>query len=115
MQMIIRRAAAVRGGIGDSSSCMEIDFFLCKISFKAHTIIIYGQKKTKKNRKKYVANVKSLSSIEGVGAKIYYVGQNVFLERKPPQNFAILKFFAKNVMIIANGATDLRVGFCLPK
>ena len=71
--------------------------------------------KENQNRKKYVANVKSLSSIEGVGAKIYYVGQNIFLERKPPQNFAILKFFAKNVMTIANGATDLRVGFCLPK
>ena len=34
LQMIIRRAAAVRGGIGDSSSCMKIDFFLCKIRFE---------------------------------------------------------------------------------
>ena len=35
--MIIQRAAAVRGGIGDSSSCMEIDFFLRNIRFRTHT------------------------------------------------------------------------------
>ena len=34
------RWAAVRGGIGDSSSCMKIDFFLCKIRFRTHRIII---------------------------------------------------------------------------
>ena len=33
-------AAAVRGGIGDFSSCMEIDFFLFKIRFRIHLIII---------------------------------------------------------------------------
>ena len=50
--MIIRRAAAVRGGIGDSSSCMKIDFFLCKIRFRTHIIIISGQKYTQKHHKK---------------------------------------------------------------
>ena len=39
-QIITWRAAAVRGGIRDSSSCMEIDFYLCKIRFKTHVIII---------------------------------------------------------------------------
>ena len=34
------RWTAVRGGIGDSSSCMKIDFFLCKIRFRTHRIII---------------------------------------------------------------------------
>ena len=42
LQMIIRRAAAVRGGIGDSSSCMKIDFFLCKIRFRTHRIIVFA-------------------------------------------------------------------------
>ena len=37
------RAAAVRGGIGDSRSCMKIDFFLCKTCFRTHIIIISGQ------------------------------------------------------------------------
>ena len=36
LQRIIRRAAAVRGGIGDSSSWMKIAFFLCKIRFRTH-------------------------------------------------------------------------------
>ena len=39
-QIITWRAAAVRGGIRDSSSCMEIDFYLCKIRFKTHVIIL---------------------------------------------------------------------------
>ena len=46
-QMIIRRAAAVRGGIGDSKICMKIEFFLGKIRFKTHIIMICGKKYTK--------------------------------------------------------------------
>ena len=34
LQMIIWRAAAVRGGIGDFSSWMKIGYFLCKIRFR---------------------------------------------------------------------------------
>ena len=33
LQMIIRRAAAVRGGIGDSSSWMKIDFFFLRLVY----------------------------------------------------------------------------------
>ena len=40
LQMIIRRAATVRGVIGDSSGCMKIDFFLRKILFRTHRVII---------------------------------------------------------------------------
>ena len=40
LQMIIQRAAAVRGGIGDFSICMDIDFLLCKIRSRIHIIII---------------------------------------------------------------------------
>ena len=36
LQMIIPRAAAVRGGIGDSSSWMKLDLFLYKIRFRTH-------------------------------------------------------------------------------
>ena len=39
LQMIILRAAALRGGIGDSSSWMKITFFLCKIRFRTHIFI----------------------------------------------------------------------------
>ena len=39
LQMIIQRAAAVRGGIGDSSSFIKIDFFLCTI-FRTYVIIL---------------------------------------------------------------------------
>ena len=51
MQMIIRRTAAVGEGIGDSSSWMKIDFFLCKIRFRTHIIIIKGKKTPKKSQK----------------------------------------------------------------
>ena len=34
------KAAAVRGEVGNSSSYMEIDFFLCKIRFRTHIMII---------------------------------------------------------------------------
>ena len=40
LQMIIRRAATVRGVIGDSSGCMKIDFFLRQILFRTHRVII---------------------------------------------------------------------------
>ena len=40
LQMIIRWAATVRGVIGDSSGCMKIDFFLRKILFRTHRVII---------------------------------------------------------------------------
>ena len=46
------RWAAVRGGIGDSSSCMKIDFFLRKIRFRTHKIIIKDKKHIKKIHKK---------------------------------------------------------------
>ena len=39
LQMMIRRAAAVRGGIGDSSSWM--DFFLCKICFLTSRLTLH--------------------------------------------------------------------------
>ena len=38
--ILIRKAAVVRGGIGDFSSRMEIDIFLCKIRFRIHRIMI---------------------------------------------------------------------------
>ena len=44
----IMRWAAARGGIGDSSSCMKIDFFLCKIRFRTHRIIIWDKKNAPK-------------------------------------------------------------------
>ena len=37
LQTICRRAAAVRGGIGDSSSWIKIDFFLCKVRFRTQS------------------------------------------------------------------------------
>ena len=52
LQMIIQRAAALRGVIGDSRSCMKIAFLLWNIRFRTHTIIILDQKNTKKNHKK---------------------------------------------------------------
>ena len=52
LQMMIRRAAAVRGGIGDSSSCMEIDFFLCKIRFRTHIRSKEHKKKSQKGDRK---------------------------------------------------------------
>ena len=51
LQMIILRAAAVRGAIGDSSGCMKIDAFLCKIRFRTHIIIISGQTHIHKNHR----------------------------------------------------------------
>ena len=45
LQMMIRRAAAVRAGIGDFSSCMEIDFFLCKLWFRTHGSVCAGREK----------------------------------------------------------------------
>ena len=49
--MIIRRAAAVRGGIGDFSSCMEIEFFFCEFRFRTHIIITEGKGTQKKHKK----------------------------------------------------------------
>ena len=40
LQMIILRAAAVKGGIGDSSNWMKIDFFIWKIRFRTHKKLI---------------------------------------------------------------------------
>ena len=40
LQMIIQRTAAVRGGIGDPGSWMKIAFFLCKIRFLKHMMIV---------------------------------------------------------------------------
>ena len=43
LQMIILRATAVKGGIGDSSSWMKIALFLCKIRFRTHMFIFSQQ------------------------------------------------------------------------
>ena len=42
MPFLWDRAAAAVGGIDDSCSWMKITFFVCKIRFRTHTIIIQG-------------------------------------------------------------------------
>ena len=55
-----RTAAAVRGGIGDSSSWMDIDIFLCKIQFRTHMynhiLRSKGHKKSQKAGRKEGGN-----------------------------------------------------------
>ena len=54
-KIFIRRAAAVKGGTQDSSSWIKIACFLCKIRFRTHMFIIWGQTHNQKNHKKLTA------------------------------------------------------------
>ena len=95
LQMIIWRAAAVRGGIGNSSSCLKIDLFFCKIRFgthiikkkvkitqkiflRTHIIIIQDKKQTKKIHEKLSLRLMGVNAYNQPDCKM-----SVFFETFP--------------------------------